>query len=463
LKIIAGPDDTVKVNALNEIGQEYLKKGEFYLADSISDKSLQLARRLEFSDGVARALNNKGKSTYNLGKLNEALDHFNSAISICGQTGNTGDLAVIFTNLGLVYIDIGRYPDGLDCYLKAITIYEKAGNKKAYAQCLGNIGLVYKNQEDYPKALEYYFKAVKMNLELDNEKANAGPYHNIGNIYKVNGDHQKDSSEKNRLYELSHAYYLKARKLNEDSGKKNWLANNYGALSLLYKNQNQFDSAVFYSEKALQLHTVIGDRRGMISDYNFLGLIDLDLGKLKEAETFTRKGLELAEETRFMNYLQTLNFQLGEIYRARKDYKNALHYYRIYKTYRDSLFTESKNDEVTRHEMGYEFAKKQDALKAEQEKREALQAAEKKKRETTIWIISGIVALVLACSFFILRSLRLARRQKEIIEIKTREAEMQKNLIAEKNKDILDSIYYAKRIQQSLMPNEKYIYRKLNS
>jgi len=38
----------------------------------------------------------------------------------------------------------------------------------------------------------------------------------------------------------------------------------------------------------------------------------------------------------------------------------------------------------------------------------------------------------------------------------------QKKLLDEKNKDILDSIHYAKRIQTSLMPTEKYLDRILN-
>lgn len=46
------------------------------------------------------------------------------------------------------------------------------------------------------------------------------------------------------------------------------------------------------------------------------------------------------------------------------------------------------------------------------------------------------------------------RKQKEIIEAKSKEVE-------EKNKDILDSIRYAKRIQTSLLPTEKFIDRIL--
>ena len=40
--------------------------------------------------------------------------------------------------------------------------------------------------------------------------------------------------------------------------------------------------------------------------------------------------------------------------------------------------------------------------------------------------------------------------------------EEQKLLVDEKNKDILDSIHYAQRIQNSLLPTEKYIKRHLN-
>jgi hypothetical protein len=39
----------------------------------------------------------------------------------------------------------------------------------------------------------------------------------------------------------------------------------------------------------------------------------------------------------------------------------------------------------------------------------------------------------------------------------------QKLLVEEKQKEILDSIRYAKRIQTVLMPNEKYIVKKLES
>ena len=60
-------------------------------------------------------------------------------------------------------------------------------------------------------------------------------------------------------------------------------------------------------------------------------------------------------------------------------------------------------------------------------------------------------------------SLRFETRnpgRDEPTAIKEKEAQHQKEIVEEKQKEILDSIRYAKRIQQSLLPTEKYIDKK---
>ncbi len=58
---------------------------------------------------------------------------------------------------------------------------------------------------------------------------------------------------------------------------------------------------------------------------------------------------------------------------------------------------------------------------------------------------------------------RLIREQNVMLEQKveerTRELNLQKQIVEEKNRDIISSIEYAKRIQKSLLPQEKYITR----
>jgi type II secretory pathway pseudopilin PulG len=68
----------------------------------------------------------------------------------------------------------------------------------------------------------------------------------------------------------------------------------------------------------------------------------------------------------------------------------------------------------------------------------------------TLIILSGFAA-VLILILFAFRAKRKA--QKEIVR--------QKQVIEEKQKELLDSIYYAKRIQTALVTSEYYIRKEL--
>ena len=104
--------------------------------------------------------------------------------------------------------------------------------------------------------------------------------------------------------------------------------------------------------------------------------------------------------------------------------------------------------------MQYEFDKKEAGERAEQDKQAAVDAAEKKKQAIILYSVIGGLMVVLVFAGFVFRSLRITRRQKQLIE-------QQKHLVEEKQKEILDSIHYARRIQTALLPTEKYIDKTL--
>jgi hypothetical protein len=70
-----------------------------------------------------------------------------------------------------------------------------------------------------------------------------------------------------------------------------------------------------------------------------------------------------------------------------------------------------------------------------------------------------MMSLILGARF----SLQFAKveRLQQTAEIQRREIEVKKDAIEEKNKNIMDSMKYAKRIQMSLLPTEKYIEKSL--
>ena len=56
--------------------------------------------------------------------------------------------------------------------------------------------------------------------------------------------------------------------------------------------------------------------------------------------------------------------------------------------------------------------------------------------------------------------------KNRIILSQSHEVKKQKDLLEEKQKEVLDSIHYAKRIQQALLPSQRYlerVFKKFNS
>ena len=132
---------------------------------------------------------------------------------------------------------------------------------------------------------------------------------------------------------------------------------------------------------------------------------------------------------------------------ASGNYKGAFEHYKQFIIFRDSITNETNRKASIKSQLKYEYDKKEAVIKEQQEK-ERLVAQEKNRfQQIVIWSVIVGLLLVIVFAGYIVRTLRTTRVQKAIIE--------------EKQREILDSIHYAKRIQKSLLPTEKYIHSSL--
>jgi len=97
---------------------------------------------------------------------------------------------------------------------------------------------------------------------------------------------------------------------------------------------------------------------------------------------------------------------------------------------------------------------------AEEKKISELKLKQEKTEKQYLYV--GLFAITLF-GIFMFNRFRVTKKQKNIIEQQKVIVEQQKALVDEKQKEVIDSIRYAKRIQVSLMPSRKYLYKKLNS
>lgn len=398
--------DTQKVKWLNELTWKYFGEADYEAGMRLAREAAGLAEQLGYRTGQAIAYNNIGIAHKNLGNYSAALEAYYKTLAIWEALGSKHGIASTNNNIGVVYKNEGDYTKALERYLVALRIREESGNAQDIASSLNNIGLVYSSQRKFDTALVYYTRALQMQEGGESTRILPIILNNIGTVYDSRGN-----------YGQALPYYMRALSIEKERGNSLAVATAYiNIASVLVKDQ--------------------GTR------------------KVKEAEDYLQKALTLSLKKGHKDNIKDCYSSLSELHKLTGDYQQALREYKLHVQYRDSLFNEENTKKSVQAEMNFEFEKKEEEARLEQEKKEAVAAAESRRQRIILLSVSALGILLLAFAIFAWRSFLQKKKANLAIQ-------KQKELIELKQKEILDSIHYAQRIQQSLLPQDAYITRSL--
>jgi len=359
--------------------------------------------------------------------------------------------AGIIGNIGVVYWRQGNYSKALELYFQALKLEESLGRKDAIIRHLSNIGIVYKEQKEFERSLEYYFKALKIAEEIKNEGRIATILGNIGLVYS---DQKK--------YSEALEYYQKALEKDKALGNKRGVSRHLGNMGIVYNEQGDHKKAIEHYLMSLKLREELGAKNLIATSLGNIGELYIKTKEYSKAENYLNKALAIDTAIDFMDHAENTYELLSDVYAKTNDPKKSLEYYKKAMMIKDSLFTQEKNKEITRKEMNYEFDKKEMVIQAEHDKETAMGEEKSRKQKLIILFVFISLFIVIVFAGFIFRSLRITRKQKDIIAEQKHIVEQQKHLVEEKQKEIIDSINYARRIQTSQLPTVKYIEKSLN-
>ncbi len=261
----------------------------------------------------------------------------------------------------------------------------------------------------------------------------------MGIFYKEEGNHQ-----------LALEYLLKSLKIREEGFDKSGTANTMNNIGGLYLEQGDAKKALALHEKSLELSESIGDKNGVAATLIFLGNVYIELKMPDKAIAAGEKAMEIAKEIGFPEKIKHAANLLVSVYESKGDYDNTLKNYELYVIMRDSIKNEETQAATIRSQFKIEYDKKEQEVKAEQEKKDLITEEEKQKQIIIRNTFIGGFGLVLMLALVIYRSFLHNKKKNKVIEA-------QKVLVEEKQKEIVDSIQYARRIQTALMPSEIYL------
>lgn len=433
-------------------------KPAIMLADKLlGSNTFSKKQKRVFLDRKASLLNDMGIASSGSGDIPAALKYYSEGLKIREELDEKRDIAVLQTNIGLIYKQQGNIPLALEYYHKGLKTFETLGDKNGIAVAFNNIGLVYKQQGEVSKALEYYNKALALRKELGNDYGVAATLGNIGYIYLDQ-----------RKLDTALACFKQCIRLDEKIGDKDWISTALTNIGYIYELQNDLPGALENYKKSLALDEAANNKEGVASALNCIGGIYLKQRNYSSAMEYSLRSLKLAREVGFPSQISDAARLLRRLYEHEGNFKKALEMEELHINMRDSLSNERNRRASIKNQLRYEYEKKTlaDSIKnaGEQKVKDAQIAAQQsklKQEKTQRYALYGGLILIGGFLFFVFNRFRLTQKQKKIIESQKAEVDKAYEQLHEKNKEVLDSIYYARRIQRALLPSEKYIERNL--
>ncbi|MCP4291052.1 MAG: response regulator, partial [bacterium] len=176
-------------------------------------------------------------------------------------------------------------------------------------------------------------------------------------------------------------HYHESLKIHEGLEDKRGIAialNNIGAI---LAKQGNYPLALDHLQRSLKIRKEIGNRQGLSLSHRSLGSLYLSQHDYDKALSHTLESLKIAKELKIHEGLLEIHKQLVEIYVATQDYKLAYESHVTFKQLNDIIFNDENIKEITGLEYQYKFDKEMQAIRLEQDKKDALFAEEAKQHQ----------------------------------------------------------------------------------
>jgi serine phosphatase RsbU (regulator of sigma subunit) len=265
----------------------------------------------------------------------------------------------------------------------------------------------------------------------------------------------------------------------------------------IYFAESKYDSALYSYKKCQSIPFDLDSIRTQIllSD---IGNVYEEMKDLDEGERYLKKALALAERNKMKMAMPILYYNIAGVAFSKKhmkeaisnlrasistgiqinDGRNLIYCYKLkarvdsalglkdsviadnyhYITINDSLNNATLFNKMAEMQARYDVDKKDIEIKLLNKDKDILNRdralLDEKIRRQRIVTILVVVGLLIFCilSVFLFRNVIARKKANALLEIQNAEIEDKRKLLAEKNEKINDSITYAKRIQEAILP-----------
>ena len=276
--------DPKYVDALLAIGRTDIKSGN--PQGSLENLSKALGLAVQFGNEEARAnvLQATGNAYRLMSRFEDALSNYQQSLEIKRKIGQKRGMAASLDQIGRTQEQLGKPEAAIASYKEALSTYREIGYKQGVADTLIDLGNVTEDRGQHEPALKLYKESLQLQRDLADESKQAMCLDDIANVYFAKGE-----------YEDARTYYQQALQLREKL-KAPELADTLGNLGETANKMGQFDQALTFYMRALDLQRAAGDSHNAAIQSYRLGTVFEYQGRLGAALKAKQEALKTFRE-----------------------------------------------------------------------------------------------------------------------------------------------------------------------
>ena len=351
----------------------------------------------------------------------------------------------------------GNYKEAQELYFEIIKLAEqhKMQTPRYYANI--SLGIMYNELKMFNEAIKFYRKAEKFKKYAKYQEHLIPLYTNWADCY----------------YEMAtydHTYYdsamiscQKALTVLDQNTDISFEQVIYQTLGLIQTDVQKYKDAEKSLKRSLYLTYRMNDSSLISYGYYQLGRMYANSNNIyppDSALNCLRKAYQINLKIKDVGLMVELYYSMAMAYKQKSDYEKSTEYILRYADLNDSFALQNNNAIIAELNKKFETAKKEAQIKDLNLERKESQA-QLDRQNYFILVVVFILVFVLIIVFVLVKSNKAKRIANAIISEQKNVVEQKNHIIEEKQKEIVDSINYAKRIQYTLLAHDSFLKENL--
>jgi len=398
----------------------YVRTGQLNKSLECYHLNLALRDSLGLTEGLGLVYRNLGGISSFQRKMDDALYYTNLALECEDTRQDSNLLASVHLYIGVMYYQLLDNETSIEHIMQSLTISRKLNSKSLIGSNLVQLANLMRRAEAWPEVHGYLHEAKAYLQDPADQKTLSMVYHNLALGFLDE-----------EIYDSAYFYVEKAKGV--------WLAiEDYGTLvrglnteARIMQHQGNLERAIAVMQQALKYAEETDDKVLLTETYRSLAIYAMESKQYIAGRDWGKKSYDLALEINSPFYLFQSSQLLGDAYQKTGDYEKAANMLQLALNNKDSLEAERSTQEMLRREALYSFNQKTaeiSQLKMENDLKsvEADLASQKAQSASLIRnvVVIGAVLLILA-----LIVLFRSRQQRHRAHFKQRVSELEMKAI----------------------------------